>query len=196
MRLVGWIAFIATAITLGASTSFAAIDMKVGYPTTADPQHDYAVKFVAEVKKRTNGEIAGRVFPTSQLGKIPRQIEGIQLGTQEAFFAPPGFLQGVNKAFQVADVPGFFADHMHAHRTLNDPAFRIPFNLLGESKGVISGNLWVYDGAGVGRSERRRPQGCGLIKLFRARRRILPIRQRLGVVSAEHGLSNLGDLGR
>ena len=138
---------IATAITLGASTSFAAIDMKVGYPTTADPQHDYAVKFVAEVKKRTNGEIAGRVFPTSQLGKIPRQIEGIQLGTQEAFFAPPGFLQGVNKAFQVADVPGFFADHMHAHRTLNDPAFRIPFNLLGESKGVISGNLWVYDGA-------------------------------------------------
>ena len=138
---------VAAAITFGSAGAFAAIDMKVGYPTTADPQHDYAVKFVAEVKRRTNGEIAGRVFPTSQLGKIPRQVEGIQLGTQEAFFAPPGFLQGVNKAFQVADVPGFFADHAHAHRSLNDPAFKNPFNMLGADKGIISGNLWVYDGA-------------------------------------------------
>ncbi|PPR11720.1 MAG: Solute-binding protein [Alphaproteobacteria bacterium MarineAlpha11_Bin1] len=130
-----------------ASSAQAQIDMKIGYPTTADPQHDYAVKFVAEVNKRTNGRVKGRVFPTSQLGKIPRQIEAIQLGTQEGFFAPPGFLQGVNKAFQVADVPGFFADHAHAYRALNVPRFKNPFNALGVDKGIISGSLWVYDGA-------------------------------------------------
>lgn len=125
----------------------AKIQMKIGYPTTADPQHDYAVKFVAEVKRRTNGEIDGQVFPTSQLGKIPRQIEGIQLGTQEGFFAPPGFLQGVNKAFQVADIPGLFADHAHAHRSLNDPAFKPLFTALGEKKGISISGLWIYDGA-------------------------------------------------
>jgi TRAP-type C4-dicarboxylate transport system substrate-binding protein len=125
----------------------AKIQMKIGYPTTADPQHDYAVKFVAEVKRRTNGEIVGQVFPTSQLGKIPRQIEGIQLGTQEGFFAPPGFLQGVNKAFQVADIPGLFADHAHAHRSLNDPAFKPLFTALGEKKGIAISGLWIYDGA-------------------------------------------------
>lgn len=125
----------------------AKIQMKIGYPTTADPQHDYAVKFVAEVKRRTNGEIDGQVFPTSQLGKIPRQIEGIQLGTQEGFFAPPGFLQGVNKAFQVADIPGLFADHAHAHRSLNDPAFKPLFTALGEKKGIAISGLWIYDGA-------------------------------------------------
>ena len=125
----------------------AKIQMKIGYPTTADPQHDYAVKFVAEVKRRTNGEIDGQVFPTSQLGKIPRQIEGIQLGTQEGFFAPPGFLQGVNKAFQVADIPGLFADHAHAHRSLNDPAFKPVFTALGEKKGISISGLWIYDGA-------------------------------------------------
>jgi TRAP-type C4-dicarboxylate transport system substrate-binding protein len=125
----------------------AKIEMKIGYPTTADPQHDYAVKFVALVKKRTNGEIAGRTFPTSQLGKIPRQIEGVQLGTQEGFFAPPGFLQGVNKAFQVADVPGLFADHAHAHRSLNVPAFKSKFLALGDKKGMTLSGLWIYDGA-------------------------------------------------
>ena len=132
--------------SLGKEAS-AKIQMKIGYPTTADPQHDYAVKFVAEVKRRTNGEIDGQVYPTSQLGKIPRQIEGIQLGTQEGFFAPPGFLQGVNKAFQVADIPGLFADHAHAHRSLNDPAFKPLFTGLGEKKGITISGLWIYDGA-------------------------------------------------
>lgn len=123
-----------------------AIDMKIGYPTTADPQHDSAVRFAKLVTERTNGEIKGRVFPTSQLGKIPRQVEGIQLGTQEVFMAPPGFLQGVNPAFQVGDAPGIFKDHMHGHRTLNDPAFRDKFLMLAESKGIIGGNIWIYDG--------------------------------------------------
>jgi TRAP-type C4-dicarboxylate transport system substrate-binding protein len=132
--------------SLGKEAS-AKIQMKIGYPTTADPQHDYAVKFVAEVKRRSNGEIDGQVYPTSQLGKIPRQIEGIQLGTQEGFFAPPGFLQGVNKAFQVADIPGLFADHAHAHRSLNDPAFKPLFTGLGEKKGITISGLWIYDGA-------------------------------------------------
>ena len=65
----------------------AKIGMKIGYPTTADPQHDYAVKFVNEVRKRTNGEIDGKVFPTSQLGKIPRQIEGMGRGAEPAHHA-------------------------------------------------------------------------------------------------------------
>lgn len=123
-----------------------AIDMKIGYPTTADPQHDSAVRFAKLVTERTNGEIKGRVFPTSQLGKIPRQVEGIQLGTQEVFMAPPGFLQGVNPAFQVADAPGIFKDHMHGHRTLNDDSFRDKFLNLAADKGIIGGNVWIYDG--------------------------------------------------
>ena len=69
------LASIAAAASLGvASMASAQIDMKIGYPTTADPQHDYAVKFVAEVNKRTNGRVKGRVFPTSQLGKIPGKL--------------------------------------------------------------------------------------------------------------------------
>lgn len=142
----GILPVIAAAAAVAIAGPAGAIDMKVGYPTTADPQHDSALRFVKLVKERTNGEINGRVFPTSQLGKIPRQVEGIQLGTQEVFMAPPGFLQGVNPAFQVADAPGIFKDHMHGHRSINDPSFRDKFLNLAADKGIIGGNVWIYDG--------------------------------------------------
>ncbi len=121
-------------------------DMKIGYPTTADPQHDVALRMVKLIKERTKGEVVGRVFPTSQLGKAPRQIEGIQLGTQEMFLAPPAYLQGINPAFQVTDAPGLFQDHQHVQRSITDPSFRERFVRLGEKKGIIGGQVWVYDG--------------------------------------------------
>lgn len=136
----------ATAAVAIAGSAWAAYDMKVGYPTTADPQHDHALRLVKLVKERTNGEVVGRVFPTSQLGKIPRQVEGIQLGTQEVFLAPPGFLQGINPAFQVGDAPGLFKSHAHAHKSLTDPSFRDKFLALGLNKGIVGANLWIYDG--------------------------------------------------
>ncbi|MGB0629889.1 MAG: TRAP transporter substrate-binding protein [Alphaproteobacteria bacterium] len=136
----------AAAAAIAVATPASAIDMKVGYPTTADPQHDLALHLVKLIGERTNGEIKGRVFPTSQLGKIPRQVEGIQLGTQEVFLAPPGFLQGVNPAFQVADAPGLFKDHMHVHRSVNEPSFRDKFLALGEGKGIVGGHVYTYDG--------------------------------------------------
>ena len=139
------IAVVALAL-VAAGSATAKYDMKVGYPTTADPQHDHALRFVELVKERTKGEVVGRVFPTSQLGKIPRQIEGIQLGTQEVFLAPPGFLQGVNPAFQVGDAPGLFVSHAHAHKSLTDPSFRDKFLSLGLGKGIVGANLWIYDG--------------------------------------------------
>ena len=95
-------AFAAVAMTAGFAVAPAiaqTYDMKIGYPTTADPQHDVAVRYAKLITERTGGKIKGRVFPTSQLGKIPRQVEAIQLGTQEIFMAPPGFLVGLNQAF-------------------------------------------------------------------------------------------------
>lgn len=133
-----------------ATATAAPIDMKIGYPTTADPQHDSALKFVKMITKATNGRIKGRVFPTSQLGKIPRQVEGIQLGTQEVFMAPPGFLVGLNQTFQVGDAPGMFANAQHAHKSISDPAFADKFLMLAENKGVIGGVVWIYDGTSYG----------------------------------------------
>lgn len=116
--------------------------MKIGFPTINDSNHFAANWIEKELEKRSNGRIDVKVFPASQLGKIPRQVEGIQLGTQEAFQIPPGFFVGVNRGFMVTDAPGLFDDISHQHRALNHSPFREKFMVLGEDKGFVASFLW------------------------------------------------------
>lgn len=123
--------------------------IKIGFATINDPQQDWGVKIGEELKKRSKGRLTYQVFPASQLGKIPRQVEGIQLGTQEMFLTPPGFFVGVNQAFMVPDAPGVYASHEHGHKTFTDPDFHDRFLGLGLKKGVIGAGLIVYDGTSI-----------------------------------------------
>jgi TRAP-type transport system periplasmic protein len=116
--------------------------MKTGFATINDSQHLSAKWMKKELAKTTNGRIDLKIFPLSQLGKIPRQIEGIQLGTQEAFITPPGFFVGINPAFQVPDAPALFDDMLHQARTLNHPTVRGKFLRLAERAGVIGNYIW------------------------------------------------------
>ncbi len=110
--------------------------MKIGFVTINDGQHKSANWIKQEVEKRTGGSIKVRVFPAAQLGTIPRQIEGVLLGTQEAFISPPGFFVGLNKAFMAPDAPGLFRDFAHQTDVLNHPNVRDKFLNLATSKGV------------------------------------------------------------
>jgi len=116
--------------------------MKTGFATINDSQHKSALWMKKELARTTGGQIDVKIFPLSQLGKIPRQIEGIQLGTQEAFITPPGFFVGINAAFQVPDAPALFDDMLHQGRTLNHPTVRDKFLRLAEHVGVIGNYIW------------------------------------------------------
>ena len=154
-RTVGTMLTGAAAIAVGAAIFQPApsvaqtFKMKIGYATINDPQHDMGVRIGEEIKKRTKGRITYQTFPASQLGKIPRQVEGIQLGTQEVFLTPPGFLVGLNPGFQVPDAPGLYASLEHGHKALTDPAFRDKFLAQADSKGVYGANVWLYDGTSI-----------------------------------------------
>jgi len=117
--------------------------MKIGMPTINDSNHLSALWVKKVIEAKSNGRIQVRVFPAGQLGKIPRQIEGIQLGTQEAFNIPPGFFVGIERAFMVTDAPGIFDDISHAHRAVNHPPFLEKFSKLGEKKGFVAGYMWA-----------------------------------------------------
>ena len=117
-------------------------DMKIGFVTINDSQHASAKMFAAEIKKRSGGRLTARIFPAAQLGKIPRQIEGIQLGTQEAFLSPPGFFVGIDQAFQVPDAPGLFDSIPHVHRVINHPSVRGKFLTLAERAGIVGTYIW------------------------------------------------------
>lgn len=124
------------ALSLMPALDSAATTMKIGFVTINDGQHKSANWIAKEVEKRTNGSIKVRVFPAAQLGKIPRQIEGVLLGTQEAFISPPGFFKGLNPAFAAPDAPGLFDSFAHQTNTLNHPTVRDKFLNLATKKGV------------------------------------------------------------
>ncbi|MEN8197059.1 MAG: TRAP transporter substrate-binding protein DctP, partial [Pseudomonadota bacterium] len=123
-------AVVGTALLMGlgvpswTATAAETYTMKIGTPTINDTQHEWMKRFKARIEKRSGGRVKAQLFPASQLGKIPRMIEGMQLGTIESVVAPAAFLVGVDKRNSVLSVPGLFQNVDHCWRTFGDPAFR------------------------------------------------------------------------
>ena len=129
-------------------------DMKCGFVTVNDSQHRSAEIFKDKIAKKTGGAVDVRIFPLAQLGTIPRQVEGVQLGTQECFISPPGFFVGLNQAFQAPDAPALFESQMHQHRSLNHPTVRDKFLALASHAGIVGNYTWS---AGATAVASRRP---------------------------------------
>jgi TRAP-type C4-dicarboxylate transport system substrate-binding protein len=134
-RLAG--AFAAFAIAaLPVSALAAEFTMKFGTATFNDTQHQY-IKFYKEaLEKASKGRIEVGIYPRSELGPIPRMIDGLQLGTVEAFIAPTDFYVGVDPRFGVYSTPMLFKDKDHATRTVFDPSFNEFALTMGEPKGI------------------------------------------------------------
>jgi TRAP-type C4-dicarboxylate transport system substrate-binding protein len=146
-RAAGIAALAAAGLAYGAPAQ--AIDMKLGFVTINDSQHESAKLYAEEIARRTNGAIQARIFPAGQLGNIGRQIEGLQLGTQEAFYTPPGFMVGINPAFQAADAPGLFDSTWHHHKTLNHPLVREKFLGLAKPANIVGVYAWSAGNTGI-----------------------------------------------
>jgi TRAP-type C4-dicarboxylate transport system substrate-binding protein len=131
--------------SLGEAAPFA---LKCGTATINDVQHELCKRYIARLTERSQGAIQGQVFPASQLGSIPRMIEGVQLGTLEAWVGPPEFLVGVDPRFQALTAPYLFDDVDHAYRVINDTEFLDTFLALAEGKGIKGAGLVIYGPAG------------------------------------------------
>src|SRR6185312_4252326 len=75
--------------------------MKLGTPTLNDGQHEFLKRLATAIEKDTGGRIKVEVYPASQLGPIPRELEAVQLGAIQGFISPAEFLEGVDPRFQV-----------------------------------------------------------------------------------------------
>jgi len=126
-----------------ASGQQAPIVMKMSTATLNDAQHEWYRRFGAEVEKRSGGRIKGEIYPTSQLGPIPRQIEGVQFGSIQLWNGPPQFLAGVDSRFEIPSAPGLFKSFEHAHKVIQDPEFAVPFLAIGTPKGLKGVGLTV-----------------------------------------------------
>jgi TRAP-type transport system periplasmic protein len=110
--------------------------MKISLPTLNDPSHAFAKAYAEALEKDSGGRIKAQIFPASQLGSIPRQIEGTQFGSIQCVAVPPEFFVGVDERFEVMAAPGLVSSIDHGQRLAADPAARKLMLSLGANKGL------------------------------------------------------------
>jgi TRAP-type transport system periplasmic protein len=96
--------------------------MKFGTPTINETQHQFLKFYKEEVEKQSDGRIEVQIYPASQLGPIPREVEAVQLGDQQGLITPVDFFVGVDPRFGVFSAPMLFRDEANAAATIHDPA--------------------------------------------------------------------------
>ena len=79
--------------------------MKITTPTIHAVLDQYGAAFGAAVEKDTGGRIKVEVYPASQLGSIPRQIEGTQFGAIQCAIIPPEFFVGIDERLKCWPLP-------------------------------------------------------------------------------------------
>jgi TRAP-type transport system periplasmic protein len=135
---------LAFALTFGAAQAQdKTFVMKVTLPTINDAPHQFAKDFAALVEKDSGGRIKSEVYPASQLGSIPRQIEGVQFGAIQVADVPPEFFVGVDERFEVMAAPGLVESIEHGQRVAADPAVRKLMFGLGAQKGLHGVGLMI-----------------------------------------------------
>jgi TRAP-type transport system periplasmic protein len=92
---------------------------------------------VTAVEKHSGGQIKGEIYTSSQLGSIPRQIEGTQFGSIQGWVGPPEFLVGIDERYEVLTAPALFSSLAEHVRVINDPAVNGLMLGLGANKGLV-----------------------------------------------------------
>jgi len=123
--------------------------MKLGTATINDTQHEWLKRFAAAVEKDSGGRIKGEIYPASQLGSIPRQIEGVQFGSIQAWVGPPEFLVGVDERFEALSAPGLVSSTDQAVRVMFDPPVHDMVLGLGANKGLAGIGIVPYGPSSV-----------------------------------------------
>ena len=127
------------AIALAAACPATAADftMKVGTATFNDTQHQFIKFYKENLEKASGGRIEVAIYPRSELGPIPRMIDGLQLGTIEGYVGPADFYVGVDARYGVFSTPMLFKDKDHATATVFDPSINEYILEMGNQKGIV-----------------------------------------------------------
>ena len=117
--------------------------MKITLPTLNDTVHQVAKNIAADVEKNSGGRIKAEVYPASQLGSIPRQIEGTQFGAIQCAIIPPEFFVGVDERFEVLAAPGLVSSMALGQKLATDPVVLKTWLSLGADKGLHGAGLFL-----------------------------------------------------
>lgn len=125
------------------------IIMKMGTATLKDGQNEYLIRLAAKINKDSGGRIEAQVYPASQLGPVPREIEALQLGAVAGFIAPSEYLVSLDPRFQVLSAPGLFKNMEQVDPVMKDPTFRKAWFKLGQQRGAQVGAVFLSGPAAI-----------------------------------------------
>jgi len=133
------------AAVLLAATSAGAqqFTMKLSTSTSGDALVEWLNTFAKGVQSSTGGKVKAEVYPASQLGAIPRTIEGVALGTIEMSLNASGFYEGLEPRFAVLNTPGLFDSLEHGFKVVHDAAIQQRVATFGAGKGVEALSLII-----------------------------------------------------
>lgn len=98
--------------------------MKFGTATMNETQHQFIKFYKTALEKASGGRIEVQIYPNSELGPIPREIEGVQLGSIQGYIGPVDFFVGVDPRFGVFSTPMLFRSDAQAAATIQDPTLQ------------------------------------------------------------------------
>jgi TRAP-type transport system periplasmic protein len=119
--------------------------MKFSTPTINDVPDTFGKNFGAALEKDSGGRIKAELYPASQLGSIPRQIEGTQFGSIQCSSIPPEFFVGVDERFEVMAAPGLVSSFAQGQRVAADPAVLKLMLSLGANKGLHGVGMFMAE---------------------------------------------------
>jgi TRAP-type C4-dicarboxylate transport system substrate-binding protein len=119
--------------------------MKISTPTLNDVPDQFSKILGAALEKDSGGRIKPEYYPASQLGSMPRQIEGTQFGAIQCAVIPPEFFVGIDERFEVMSTPGLVDSLEHGQRVAADPAVLKLMLSLGADKGLHGVGLFMAE---------------------------------------------------
>ena len=125
------------AIGISGAAHAADFTMKFGVSSAEDTEHNFAKLVKAAVEPASKGRIEVQIFPRGQLGTQSATIQGLQLGSVEAFMTPADFFQGIDPRMGVLSFPFVFKDRAHANRVFKDQVIYTKIATLLDAKGIV-----------------------------------------------------------
>lgn len=91
--------------------------VKFSHVTTPDsPKGAAAIKFAEDVAKKTGNRVKVEVYPSSQLYGDKEELDALQAANVHIIAPSATKLVGMNKQFQIFDMPYLFRDATHAEK--------------------------------------------------------------------------------
>ncbi len=119
------------------------VEMKLSTGALNESTHEWLKLMAARMAEKSKGRIVAKVYPSSQLGGVARQIEGLQLGSIEMMAAPAAFFATIHPGYQIVGAPGLFESMDHMFRAVTAADFRDAYLGLGDKKGFKGLTFWV-----------------------------------------------------